>query len=158
MRCPICHQTSDRVLDSRPSATGDAIRRRRICDACGHRFTTWERIALQMPMVVKKDGQREAFDRDKLLAGIFKAVHRRPVAPERVHDFVRSLEARLSETGEREVESALLGGGVLDFLRATDLIAYVRFASVYKDFADIDALLAEVRPLADNPAAEGTTP
>lgn len=156
MRCPACTHTSDRVLDSRPTPSGDAIRRRRACEACGHRYTTYERIELHLPLVIKKDGQREPWSRDKLLSGIFKAVHRRPVGSEAVHDFVRALEARSAEAGDREIDSAVLGEAVMDFLRAQDHIAYVRFASVYREFKDIDELLDEVRALADrtpNPAA-----
>ncbi len=153
MRCPACTHTSDRVLDSRPTPTGDAIRRRRVCDACGHRYTTYERIELHLPLVIKKDGQREPWSRDKLLSGIFKAVHRRPVGSEAVHDFVRALEARCGEAGDRELDSAVLGEAVMAFLRQQDHIAYVRFASVYREFKDIGELLDEVRSLADAPSS-----
>ncbi|MBI5611222.1 MAG: transcriptional repressor NrdR [Deltaproteobacteria bacterium] len=148
MRCPLCQHDADRVLDSRPTPQGDATRRRRECERCNHRFTTYERVELQLPLVVKKDGQRQPFSRDKLLAGIFKAVHRRPVTAEAVHDWVRGVEVNLAERGEREVESGQLGDLVMGFLRSTDLIAYVRFASVYKEFNNIDELLDEVKPLA----------
>ena len=151
MLCPVCTQTSVRVLDSRPTPVGDAIRSRRACDSCGHRFTTYERIELHLPLVVKKDGQREPWSRDKLLSGIFKAVHRRPVLAEAVHEFARGLEARCAEGTEREVESAVLGEAVMAFLRQVDHIAYVRFASVYREFKDISELLDEVQSLADQP-------
>lgn len=136
------------MLESRQAPQGDATRRRRECESCGHRFTTWERIELQLPLVVKKDGQRQAFSRDKLSSGIFKAVHRRNVPADEVHDFVRSLEVQLAERGEREVESTVIGDMVMAYLRRTDLMAYVRFASVYREFRDIDELLDEIRPLA----------
>lgn len=148
MRCPMCHHDGDRVLESRQGPQGEATRRRRECEACSHRFTTWERIELQLPLVVKKDGQRQPFLRDKLLAGIFKAVHRRAVLPEAVHEFVRTLEVQLAERGEREVESTQIGDLVMAFLQQRDLIAWVRFASVYRDFKDVNELLSEVRPLA----------
>lgn len=136
------------MIDSRVAPQADAVRRRRACDACAHRFTTYERIELQLPAVVKKDGQRQAFSLDKLLGGIFKAVHRRPVAAETVYEFGRQLELKLAESSEREVSSEQLGDAVMAFLRENDLVAYVRFASVYKDFADIHALLDEVQALA----------
>lgn len=148
MRCPRCAASSDRVVDSRVTPSGDAIRRRRACDACGHRFTTYERMEVAPLLIVKKDGKREAFQRDKLLIGIFKALHRRPVAADLVHDFVRAVEQRLAEGGEREVPSRQLGDLVMGFLREHDQIAYVRFASVYREFQDIGELLAEVRSLA----------
>lgn len=151
MRCPVCTETSDRVLDSRPTPLGDAIRRRRACEGCGHRFTTYERIELNLPLVVKKDGQREPWSRDKLLSGIFKAVHRRPVPPESVHEFVRGLEARCAESTERELDSAALGEAVMAYLREVDHIAYVRFASVYREFKDINELLDEVQSLTAEP-------
>lgn len=151
MRCPVCTETSDRVLDSRPTPLGDAIRRRRACEGCGHRFTTYERIELNLPLVVKKDGQREPWSRDKLLSGIFKAVHRRPVPPESVHEFVRGLEAQSAESTEREVDSAALGEAVMAYLRQVDHIAYVRFASVYREFKDINELLDEVQSLTAEP-------
>lgn len=160
MRCPRCAHASDRVVDSRLADQGDAIRRRRVCEACGHRFTTYERMETAPVLVVKKDGKREAFSRDKLLGGMLKALHRRPVAADGVHGFVRALEQRLSE-GEREVTSAELGDLAMAWLRTADHIAYVRFASVYREFHDIGELLDEVRALAAErkparqPAQEG---
>jgi len=148
VRCPACRHPDTSVVDSRAAPVGDAIRRRRACDGCGHRFTTYERAEILLPMVVKKDGQRQPFSRDKVLGGIFKAVHRRPVAAAQVYAFGRALEQTLAEAPEREVASRAIGERVLEFLRDSDLIAYVRFATVYKDFADIDGLLADVQALA----------
>lgn len=148
MRCPVCKHSDTSVLESRVVPQGEAIRRRRVCDACNHRFTTYERIELQLPAVVKKDGQRQPYATDKLLAGIFKAVHRRPVSSDAVYDFGRAMELRLAESADREVLSSALGDAVMQFLRDHDLVAYVRFASVYKDFSDIHALLDEVQALA----------
>jgi len=150
LRCPVCKHSETSVLESRVAPQSDAIRRRRQCDGCSHRFTTYERVELQLPAVVKKDGQRQAFSTDKLLGGIFKAVHRRPVAADVVYEFGRALEIKLAESAEREVPSSALGDAVMQFLRDNDLIAYVRFASVYKEFLDIHALLDEVQALADD--------
>jgi len=148
MRCPKCLHPEGRVVDTRLTTDGDAIRRRRLCEACGHRFTTYERMEVAPLLVVKKDGKREAFHSDKLLSGMFKALHRRPIEADAIHEFVRSVEVKLSEGGEREVSSVLLGDLVMEFLRKVDHIAYVRFASVYREFRDITELLDEVRVLA----------
>ena len=158
MRCPRCGDEADKVVDSRLLPGGDAIRRRRACEACNHRYTTYERIELQLPLIVKKQGQREEFGRDKLRSGIVKAMHRRPIPADSVDEFLRSVETRLSETGEREVPSTLLGDMVMEFLRKQDHIAYVRFASVYREFRDITELLDEVRQLADDESAAGNGP
>jgi transcriptional repressor NrdR len=150
VRCPRCGNESDKVVDSRAAA--DAIRRRRECEACGHRFTTYERIeASGGLLVIKKTGQREVFSRDKLLGGLLTALHRRPVSAEVCHEFVRALEARLAEGGAKEIASSALGEEVMAFLRQTDRIAYVRFACVYREFRDIDALIDEMRTLAAEP-------
>lgn len=153
MRCPRCGDMSDKVVDTRVLPHGDAIRRRRVCEACSHRYTTYERIEASPLLVVKKDGEREAFNRDKLLGGLFTALHRRPVPADEVHEFVRGLEQRFADAGTREVSSTELGDLVMAFLRQHDEIAYVRFASVYREFRDITALLDEVRSLADDQEA-----
>lgn len=150
MRCPRCGDEADKVVDSRLLPGGDAIRRRRACEKCGHRYTTYERIEQQLPLIVKKQGQREEFSREKLRGGIVKAMHRRPIPAELVDDFLRQVEIRLTGQGEREVPSTLLGDLVMEFLRKQDHIAYVRFASVYREFRDITELLDEVRQLADD--------
>ena len=158
MRCPRCGDEADKVVDSRLLPGGDAIRRRRACEACGHRYTTYERIELQLPLIVKKQGQREEFGREKLRTGIVKAMHRRPIPADTVDEFLRNVEVRLSEMGEREVPSTLLGDMVMEFLRKQDHIAYVRFASVYREFRDITELLDEVRQLADDESAASGSP
>ena len=158
MRCPMCGEGSDRVIDSREAPDGDVVRRRRVCEPCGHRFTTYERIETTPLIVVKKDGRRETFRREKLLEGVFKALHRRPVPAGAVHEFARQLEVRLGEGGEREVPSSTLGDRVMEFLRAEDAVAYVRFASVYREFRDIDELLAEMRGLAAPPPVVAEDP
>jgi len=148
MRCPRCAGADSRVVDSRLTPREDAIRRRRECERCLYRFTSYERVEVPSILVVKKDGVRERFDRDKLRAGIVVALHRRPVAAEAVEEFLRATEARLAESNASEVRSAELGAWAMDFLRAVDTIGYVRFASVYREFADIGWLLGEVTALA----------
>jgi transcriptional repressor NrdR len=157
MRCPQCGTTSDRVVDSRESQEGDAIRRRRECEGCGCRFTTYERIGGGPLVVVKKDGRREAFSREKLLVGLFRALHRRDVDPELVHEFARGFEQRLGEAGEREVQATAIGDKVMEFLRRHDPIAWVRFASVYCDWQDIGQLLQAAQQLENDPQAGAPT-
>ena len=149
MRCPQCASIDSKVIDSRTTASEEAIRRRRECDGCGSRFTTYERIERVPVLVVKKDGQREAFDGTKLLHGLHKALHRRPVPAQRIEDFARDLEARLADRREREVAAADIGEEVMRFLHEVDQIAYVRYASVYREFKDIGGLYAEVRALVE---------
>ena len=148
MRCPRCGDEADKVVDSRLLPGGDAIRRRRACEKCNNRYTTYERIELTLPLIVKKQGQREEFNREKLRGGIVKAMHRRPIPADAVDEFLRHVENRLAAEGEREVASSLLGDLVMEFLRKQDKIAYVRFASVYREFRDISELLVEVNELA----------
>lgn len=147
MRCPQCASIDSKVIDSRMTGAEDAIRRRRECDGCSNRFTTYERVERVPVLVVKKDGQREGFDAAKMLQGLYKALHRRPVPAHEIEDFARDLEARLSDGREREVSTATIGEEVMGFLRRVDQIAYVRFASVYREFKDIGGLYAEVKAL-----------
>ncbi len=154
MRCPRCQSLASKVVDSRLTPREDAIRRRRECETCQHRYTSYERIERVTVYVVKKDGLREPFDPDKLLDGVLKALHRRPVPVERVEELVRDIEARLAERGLREVASTRLGELVMDFLRQTDHVAYVRFASVYRSFQDLGAFVAAVEGLASEEASD----
>ena len=147
MRCPQCASIESKVIDSRLTAAEESIRRRRECDTCANRFTTYERIERVPVLVVKKDGQREAFDAAKLLHGLHKALHRRPVSATQIEEFARDLEARLADRREREVAAADIGEEVMAFLRHVDQIAYVRFASVYREFKDIGGLYAQVKAL-----------
>ncbi len=149
MRCPRCASLASRVVDSRLTPREDAIRRRRECEDCNHRFTTYERIEAAPVLVVKKNGTRERFDRDKLRAGVAVALHRRPVPADAIEDLLRTAELRLAERGLTEISSSELGSWVMEFLREHDTIAFVRFASVYREFEDIGALLTEVTALAD---------
>lgn len=155
MKCPSCGCTENKVIDSRLSQAGEVTRRRRMCDGCGHRYTTYERIERAMPMVVKKDMRREAFDRDKVLAGIRKACEKRPVSGEKVEQLVSEIERELAESGETEVESSRIGEQVMEQLRKLDQVAYVRFASVYRSFKDIREFMAELSKLLTNPPGDG---
>jgi transcriptional repressor NrdR len=144
MRCPVCDAEDTRVIDSRANKEGREIRRRRLCEACAHRFTTYERADGVFPMVVKKDGRREAWNRDKLLRGLHKACEKRAIpvnAVERVADDVGRAACR---TGENEIPSERIGELIMNELRRLDEVAYVRFASVYRSFKDIDAFMSEL--------------
>lgn len=137
MRCPKCREKDTRVTDSRMSQEGDNVRRRRECVACGFRFTTYERLEISLPMVIKKDGRREAYSRDKVMAGIRSATQKRDVSADDIEAIADGLERALQERGDREVPSAWIGEHVMEALRARDDVAYVRFASVYREFQDI---------------------
>lgn len=145
MRCPFCKGEDTRVVDSRVVEQGDAVRRRRECEACGKRFSTYERAELRLPLVVKKDGGRESFDVGKVKRGMQKALEKRPVAAEQLDAAVNRVLGRVRELGEPEIPSQTLGAFVMDELRRLDGVAYVRFASVYRDFKDVDDFLAAVR-------------
>jgi transcriptional repressor NrdR len=147
MNCPICGHKQDRVVDSRESREGDVIRRRRQCLKCRRRFTSYERIDEVPYMVVKKDGRREKFDRQKVLTGLLKACEKRPVPMARLAEIVDEVEGRLAESAEREVETTAIGELLMAKLRVLDKIAYVRFASVYRDFQDVEAFLGELKNL-----------
>jgi transcriptional repressor NrdR len=147
MRCPFCTQDDTQVKDSRPTDDGVAIRRRRFCPACGARFTTFERVQLRELTVTKKSGRRVPFDRDKLQRSIDIALRKRPVEPERVERMINGLVRRLESSGESEVPSALIGGMVMEALASIDAVAYVRFASVYRNFReakDFEAIIGEL--------------
>ena len=147
MTCPFCAHKEDRVIDSRESKEGDLIRRRRQCLKCERRFTTYERSDEIPYMVVKKDGRREKFDRQKVLAGLLKACEKRPVPMGKLAEIVDQVEARLGDNAEREISTTEVGEMVMDYLRGLDKIAYVRFASVYRDFQDVEAFLNELKNL-----------
>ena len=147
MKCPFCGTIEDKVIDSRTSKEGDAIRRRRECLKCGKRFTSYERVEDFVPMVIKKDGRREPFDRGKILNGLKKACEKRPISIETLEGIVDSIEKKLMGMGVKEIPSAWVGEQVMDSLRGIDKVAYVRFASVYRQFKDINELLEEVRTL-----------
>jgi len=147
MTCPFCRHRQDRVIDSRESKEGDLIRRRRECLKCMRRFTTYERSDEIPYMVVKRDGRRERFDRQKVLEGLLRACEKRPVPIAKLAEVVDAVESALAENPEREVSTAAIGDLVLERLKKLDKIAYVRFASVYKDFQDAESFLVELKDL-----------
>lgn len=147
MKCLYCNATESRVIDSRPTDEGLAIRRRRECVNCGRRFTTYEKIETVQIMVVKKDGSREAFDADKIRRGLIKACEKRPVAMHDVDALVRDVEQQIMNSLEQEVSSARIGEMVMERLRNLDEVAYVRFASVYRSFCDINTFMEELKSL-----------
>ncbi|HEX9637391.1 MAG TPA: transcriptional regulator NrdR [Acidobacteriota bacterium] len=144
MKCPYCGYTKDRVVDSRESKRGEVIRRRRQCGSCGKRFTSYERIEEIPYMVVKKDQSRELFDRDKIRRGILKACEKRPVPITAIEEIIEEIENRLQNSAERELPTEEIGGFVMESLRKLDEVAYVRFASVYRSFRDLNEFMAEL--------------
>ena len=148
MKCPFCDHLDDKVVDSRLAREGQLIRRRRECLSCKRRYTTYERIEETQPVVVKKDGRREPFDRQKILAGLKKACEKRPIKTDDIEVVTDRIEKRVQEKGETEVPSRTIGEEIMRELRDLDQVAYVRFASVYRDFKDIDQFMNELRSLA----------
>jgi transcriptional repressor NrdR len=153
MRCPFCLAEDTRVIDSRLADEGDTVRRRRECASCAERFTTFEHAELHMPQVVKSDGRREVFNEEKLRGGLSRALEKRPVEAEAVTAAVGRIQHKLQASGEREVASRAIGELVMAELRDLDAVAYVRFASVYRHFQDLDAFSEEVRRLQNEPPA-----
>lgn len=147
MKCPFCNHLEDKVVDSRESREGDAIRRRRQCLGCERRFTTYERIDEVPYMVIKKDGRREKFDRQKVLAGLLKACEKRPVGMGKLAELVNQVEAKVLDSADREISTTEIGEFLIEALRELDKIAYVRFASVYRDFQDEQAFFNELKNL-----------
>jgi transcriptional repressor NrdR len=147
MKCPFCSHLHDRVVDSRESKEGGAIRRRRECLACCRRFTTYERIDEVPYMAIKKDGRREKFDRQKVLGGLLKACEKRPIGMAKLSELVNTVESKVSDSPDREISTTDIGEFLMDRLRELDKIAYVRFASVYRDFQDEQAFFNELKAL-----------
>jgi len=147
MKCPYCPETETKVIDSRVSKMGGEIRRRRECERCGRRFTTYERVEEPLPSVVKKDGRREAFDRMKIAAGIRKACEKRPVSTDTIEEVINRIEQWALEQGEKEIPSSVIGEKVMKELQRLDEVAYVRFASVYRSFKDINEFMSELKDL-----------
>lgn len=145
MTCPFCGHKEDKVIDSRESKEGDSIRRRRQCLACERRFTTYERCDEVPYMIIKKDGRREKFDRQKVLNGLLRAAEKRPISMGKVGELVDGVESVLLENPEREISTTAIGEQLMEKLRALDKIAYVRFASVYRDFQDVEEFLSEIK-------------
>ena len=155
MTCPFCGHREDKVIDSRESKEGDVIRRRRECLSCARRFTTYERSDEIPYMVIKKDGRREKFDRQKVLAGLLRACEKRPIGMARLAEIVDEVETRLADTSERELSTTEIGEMLMERLKALDKIAYVRFASVYRDFQDVEAFLSELKTVMLQKRLEG---
>jgi transcriptional repressor NrdR len=150
MKCPFCGHLDDKVIDSRTSKDGDVIRRRRECLECERRFTSYERVEEVLPVLVKKDGRREPFDRQKVLHGLEKALEKRPVSMEQREQVVVSIERELIATGKKEVPSSLVGEAVMRHLGDLDKVAFVRFASVYRDFQDVTEFMDELKTMIKN--------
>jgi len=150
MRCPYCHSTNNKVIDSRPSREANAIRRRRECLNCQRRFTTYEQVEESMPLVVKKDGRREPFQRAKVAEGIKKACEKRPVSIDVIEHFLDDLEREMMDSGVREIPSTWIGEKIMNELRQWDEVAFVRFASVYRHFTDATDFMREIRTLLES--------
>ncbi|HYM37325.1 MAG TPA: transcriptional regulator NrdR [Nitrospiraceae bacterium] len=148
MKCPFCDDLEDKVVDSRMAKEGEMIRRRRECLSCKRRYTTYERIEESLPMVVKKDGRREPFDRTKILSGLKKACEKRPISVATIEAVTDRIEKRIQEMGETEIPSREVGEQIMKELHNLDQVAYVRFASVYREFKDIDQFMDELKVLA----------
>jgi len=155
MRCPYCNANNDRVVDSRTSSDAFMIRRRRECLECSKRFTTYERSEETPLRVVKKDGSREPFDRQKIIRGMLKACEKRPISNDRIEESVHAIESQLCEMFDKEVASKFIGRLVMDQLKEIDQVAYVRFASVYREFRDVYQFLDELRPLLSEVRKDG---
>lgn len=147
MRCPFCRDLENRVIDSRLGKEGDNIRRRRHCERCGRRFTTYERVEDALPMVVKKDGRREPFERGKIVSGLKRACEKRPISIDTIEGIADQIERALQESGDKEITSRAVGEMVMGALHDLDAVAYVRFASVYRSFRDVHEFMRELEDL-----------
>ncbi|MDY2593761.1 MAG: transcriptional regulator NrdR [Oliverpabstia sp.] len=147
MKCPYCNQDNTRVVDSRPVDENTAIRRRRMCDECGKRFTTYEKVETIPLIVIKKDQNREQYDRSKIEAGVLRACHKRPVSAEQIHELVDAVETEIFNMEEREIPSSVIGEIVMDKLKELEAVAYVRFASVYREFKDVNTFMDELKKM-----------
>lgn len=145
MRCPYCNQDNSRVVDSRPVEDTNSIRRRRMCDACGRRFTTYEKVEAIPLVVIKKDEKREQYDRAKLQGGIMRACYKRPIPMEQIDSVIDTIEAQIFNMEDREIPSAAIGEIVMENLKDLDAVAYVRFASVYREFKDVNTFMDELK-------------
>ena len=147
MKCPFCNQDNTRVVDSRPADDNTAIRRRRMCDACGKRFTTYEKVETIPLIVIKKDQNREQFDRSKIEAGVLRACHKRPVSAEQIHRLVDDVETEVFNLEEREIPSSVIGEIVMDKLKDLEAVGYVRLDSVYREFKDVNTFMDELKKI-----------
>ena len=146
MKCPYCGKENTRVIDSRPT-DDSSIRRRRQCDECGKRFTTYEKLETMPLMVIKKDNNREPYDREKIVAGIVRSCHKRPISMTQINDMVDDIEGQIFNMGEKEIPTTTIGSIVMDKLKDLDEVAYVRFASVYREFKDVNTFMDEIKKI-----------
>ncbi len=149
MKCPFCGKENTRVIDSRPADEGCSIRRRRQCDECGKRFTTYEKVEAIPLVVIKKDNNREPYDRSKIEAGVFRSCHKRPISVDQINTLVDEVETAVFNMEEKEIQSSIIGEVVMDKLRDLDPVAYVRFASVYREFKDVNTFMSEIKKILD---------
>ncbi len=149
MKCPYCNHADTRVIDSRPADDGNTIRRRRSCDECGKRFTTYEKVETIPLIIIKKDDNREQYDRSKIEAGVLRACYKRPVSAACIQEAIEDIETKIFAIEEKEVSSNVIGEIVMDELRKVDPVAYVRFASVYREFKDVNTFMQELKKILD---------
>ena len=149
MKCPFCGNADTRVIDSRPAEDNNSIRRRRICDECGKRFTTYEKVETIPLIIIKKDKNRETYDRVKLEGGVLRACHKRPITAQQITNLVDEVETEIFSLEEKEIESRVIGEKVMNKLKDIDAVAYVRFASVYREFKDVNTFMDELRSVLD---------
>lgn len=149
MRCPFCGKENTRVIDSRPADEGTSIRRRRQCDECTKRFTTYEKVETIPLVVIKKDNNRESYDRAKIEAGVYRSCHKRPISVDQINALVDEIETAVFNMEEKEIPSTVIGEIVMDKLRGLDPVAYVRFASVYREFKDVNTFMSEIKKILD---------
>ncbi|MBQ7635717.1 MAG: transcriptional repressor NrdR [Lachnospiraceae bacterium] len=150
MKCPYCNKENTRVIDSRPAEDGLSIRRRRECDECGKRFTTYEKIETIPLVVIKKDNTREPYDREKITSGVFSSCHKRPISVAQINELVDEVETAIYNREEKEIPSSVIGEMVMDKLRDMDPVAYVRFASVYREFKDVSTFMDELKKILES--------
>ena len=147
MKCPYCGNPDTKVIDSRPAEDGSSIRRRRACDICGKRFTTYEKIETIPLIIIKKDNNREPYDREKIVAGIVRSCHKRPISMKQINDMVDDIEGQIFNMEEKEIPTTTIGSIVMDKLKDLDEVAYVRFASVYREFKDVNTFMDEIKKI-----------
>lgn len=147
MKCPYCNVENTRVIDSRPADDGSTIRRRRQCDACMKRFTTYEKVEAIPMVVIKKDMNREPYDRSKIESGVFRSCHKRPISVDQINAFVDEIENKIFAMDQKEIDSSIIGEMIMDKLKDLDAVAYVRFASVYREFKDVNTFMEELKKI-----------
>ncbi len=150
MKCPFCGSDNTRVIDSRPADDNTSIRRRRLCDDCGKRFTTYEKVETIPLIIIKKDNNREQYDRTKVEAGVLRACHKRPISAEEINQLIDEVETEIFNREEKEISSTLIGEIVMDKMKKLDSVAYVRFASVYREFKDVDSFMSELKKMLEH--------